>query len=50
MADAREETVQHEGEKLMAAGYKVIAVLCDVSDDAQVEQMVEHTGLRVRPA
>lgn len=42
MADAREETVQREAEELVAAGYKVIAIRCDVSDDAQVEQMVER--------
>jgi NAD(P)-dependent dehydrogenase (short-subunit alcohol dehydrogenase family) len=43
MADAREESVKQEAQKLVAAGYKVIAVRCDVSDDAQVEQMVERT-------
>jgi NAD(P)-dependent dehydrogenase (short-subunit alcohol dehydrogenase family) len=43
IADAREETAQHEAEKLMAAGYKAIAIRCDVSDDAQVEQMVQRT-------
>jgi NAD(P)-dependent dehydrogenase (short-subunit alcohol dehydrogenase family) len=43
MADAREETVRQEAQKLISAGYKVLAVHCDVSDDAQVEQMVERT-------
>ncbi len=43
MADAREETVKQEAQKLIAAGHKVIAVTCDVSEDAQVERMVERT-------
>ena len=43
MADAREETVKQEARKLIAAGHKVIAVTCDVSEDAQVERMVERT-------
>lgn len=43
MADAREGIVNQEAHKLIAAGYKVIAVACDVSDDAQVEGMVERT-------
>jgi NAD(P)-dependent dehydrogenase (short-subunit alcohol dehydrogenase family) len=43
MADAREETAMQEARKLIAAGYKVIAVPCDVSEDAQVERMVERT-------
>lgn len=42
MADARDETVQQEAQKLSAAGYRVVAVRCDVSDDAQVEHMVER--------
>lgn len=43
MADAREEIVQSEAQKLAASGHTVIAVRCDVSDDGQVERMVEHT-------
>ncbi len=43
MADAREETAKQEAQKLIAAGHKVIAVTCDVSEDAQVERMVERT-------
>lgn len=43
MADFREQTVQDEARKMAAAGHKVIAVGCDVSDDAQVEQMVDRT-------
>jgi NADP-dependent 3-hydroxy acid dehydrogenase YdfG len=43
MADFREETVRTEAERLTAAGHTVIAMRCDVSDDAQVEQMVERT-------
>jgi NAD(P)-dependent dehydrogenase (short-subunit alcohol dehydrogenase family) len=40
MADFREETVQIEAKKLADAGHKAIGVRCDVSDDAEVEQMV----------
>src|SRR3954470_1469182 len=43
MADVRLDLLQAEAEKLVAADHKVIAVQCDVSDDAQVEQMVERT-------
>ena len=43
LADFKEDTVQAEARKLVAAGHKVIAVRCDVSDDAQVEQMVDRT-------
>lgn len=43
MADFREELIQAEAKKLTDAGHKVIAVRCDVSDDAQVQQMVERT-------
>ena len=43
MADAREDTVSREAQKLRDAGYKVIGLRCDVSNDAQVEQMVNRT-------
>ncbi|HEY2467572.1 MAG TPA: SDR family oxidoreductase [Terracidiphilus sp.] len=43
LADFREDAVKAEAQKLAAAGRKVIAVGCDVSDEAQVEQMVDHT-------
>lgn len=43
MADFREQTVQDEARKMAAAGHKVIAIGCNVSDDAQVEQMVDRT-------
>ena len=43
MADAREEAVEQEARKLNAAGLKVMAVACDVSEDAQVERMIERT-------
>ena len=43
MADFREDLVQAEAEKLKSAGHKVIAIRCDVSDDAQVKEMVERT-------
>src|SRR5438094_1454999 len=43
LADVREDLVQAEAQKLVAAGHKAIAVRCDVSDDAQVAAMVDHT-------
>jgi NAD(P)-dependent dehydrogenase (short-subunit alcohol dehydrogenase family) len=42
LADFKEEAVKVEAEKLLAAGHKVIAVRCDVSDDAQVSAMVDR--------
>jgi NAD(P)-dependent dehydrogenase (short-subunit alcohol dehydrogenase family) len=43
LADVREDMVKAEARKLAAAGHKVIAVGCDVSDDAQVAAMVDRT-------
>ena len=43
LADFREDAVKAEAQKLVAAGHKAIAVRCDVSDDAQVEPMVDRT-------
>jgi NAD(P)-dependent dehydrogenase (short-subunit alcohol dehydrogenase family) len=43
LADFREDVLKAEAEKLVAAGHRAIAVRCDVSDDAQVEQMVDRT-------
>jgi len=43
LADFREGAVEAEAQKLAAAGHKVIAVGCDVSDERQVEQMVKRT-------
>ena len=42
LADFKEEAVKATAQKLVAAGHKAIAVQCDVSDDAQVEAMVER--------
>src|SRR5881398_1585574 len=43
LADFREDAVRAAAEELVTAGHKAIAVRCDVSDDAQVEAMVERT-------
>jgi NAD(P)-dependent dehydrogenase (short-subunit alcohol dehydrogenase family) len=43
LADFREEPVKAETDKLVAAGYRALAVRCDVSDDVQVAAMVERT-------
>src|SRR3954451_24662643 len=42
LADVREDLVKAEAQKLVAAGQKAIAVLCDVSDDEQVAAMVDR--------
>lgn len=38
LADFREDAVKAEALKLVAAGHKVIAVRCDVSDDAKLQR------------
>lgn len=43
LADFREDVVEAEAQKLVSAGHKVLAVRCDVSADAEVEQMVNRT-------
>jgi len=43
LADVKEEAVQAEVRKLVAAGHKALALRCDVSDDAQVAAMVDRT-------
>lgn len=43
LADYRADVVKAEAEKLVAAGKKAIAVCCDVSDDQQIEAMVDRT-------
>ncbi|HVT96587.1 MAG TPA: glucose 1-dehydrogenase [Acidobacteriaceae bacterium] len=42
MADAREDALRQEAHKLSAAGHKAAAVRCDVSDEAEVEHMVQR--------
>ncbi|MFC7542565.1 SDR family NAD(P)-dependent oxidoreductase [Siccirubricoccus deserti] len=42
LADVKEEAVQAAARKLAAAGHRAIAVTCDVSDDTQVEAMVDR--------
>jgi NAD(P)-dependent dehydrogenase (short-subunit alcohol dehydrogenase family) len=43
LADWDEKAVNTVAEKLTREGYKVIAIACDVSDDNQVEDMVNKT-------
>src|SRR3954465_13436480 len=43
LADFKEDAGKAGADKLIAAGQKALAVRCDVSDDAQVEAMVERT-------
>ncbi|RYG15104.1 MAG: SDR family oxidoreductase [Chitinophagaceae bacterium] len=43
LADLSEELVNKAATQLKSEGYHVIAIVCDVSDDAQVEAMVNKT-------
>ncbi|HVN92100.1 MAG TPA: glucose 1-dehydrogenase [Terracidiphilus sp.] len=43
LADYNEKDVQAAASELARKGHKTLAVTCDVSDDAQVEAMVEQT-------
>lgn len=42
MADFREDIVAKEVQKLATVGHKVIAIRCDVSDDRQVEALINR--------
>jgi NAD(P)-dependent dehydrogenase (short-subunit alcohol dehydrogenase family) len=42
LADYKEDLVQNEVARLTASGHRAMAIGCDVSDDAQVQQMVER--------
>jgi len=42
LADFREDAVKAEAQKLVSAGHKAVGVRCDVSDDAQVAEMVDR--------
>ncbi|MEH1893219.1 glucose 1-dehydrogenase [Nostoc sp.] len=43
LADLNEKAARSAAEELTAQGHKAIAIHCDVSDDAQIEAMVEQT-------
>lgn len=43
LSDVNEDAVKAAAEKLVGAGYKALAMRCDVSDDAQVAAMVDRT-------
>jgi NAD(P)-dependent dehydrogenase (short-subunit alcohol dehydrogenase family) len=43
LADWNEEAAHSAAKKLADKGYKTLAILCDVSDDVQVEAMVKQT-------
>lgn len=43
LADINEAAVRKVAERLTGAGLKVIAIACDVTDEAQVRKMVEQT-------
>ena len=46
LADWNEEAARAAADELAAKGHKVLAMRCDVADDAQVEAMVEQTVAR----
>jgi NAD(P)-dependent dehydrogenase (short-subunit alcohol dehydrogenase family) len=43
LADWNEQNVRAAAQDLAAKGHKTIAITCDVSDDAQVEAMIQQT-------
>src|SRR5579884_1905069 len=43
LADIRQDAVEMEAQKMVAAGRQALAVRCDVSDDEQVAAMVERS-------
>ena len=43
LADYREDQVKRVASDLVTAGHKAIAICCDVSDDKQVEAMIDQT-------
>ncbi|MVM35044.1 SDR family oxidoreductase [Spirosoma sp. HMF4905] len=43
LADWDEKAVQHAAAQLAAEGYNTLAIVCDVSDDEQVEAMIQKT-------
>lgn len=43
LADWDEKAVQSAAEELAAEGHRTLAIVCDVSDDKQVEEMVSKT-------
>jgi NAD(P)-dependent dehydrogenase (short-subunit alcohol dehydrogenase family) len=43
LVDLNEAAVRKVAERLVAAGHKVIAVICDVTQEVQVKKMVEQT-------
>lgn len=43
MADCSGEAVQAASKELADKGYKTLAIVCDVAEDAQVEAMVQKT-------
>ncbi len=43
LADWNDDAVQSAAKELTKKGYKTLAIRCDVSDDAQVESMVNQT-------
>lgn len=46
LADWNEKSVRSAADELAAQGHKVLAIRCDVADDAQVEAMVDQTVAR----
>lgn len=43
LADLNEEALNNAADRLKAEGFNVLAVVCDVSDEAQVKTLIERT-------
>src|SRR5690242_18014416 len=43
LADYKEDEVKKAASELVSAGHNAIAIRCDVSDDKQVEAMIDQT-------
>lgn len=49
LADLKEEAVRKGAERLVSEGHRALAIACDVSNDMQVEAMVERTVAEASP-
>jgi NAD(P)-dependent dehydrogenase (short-subunit alcohol dehydrogenase family) len=43
LADYKEDMLKAEAQKLASAGHKLLAIRCDVSDETQIQNMVDRT-------
>ncbi len=43
LSDINEKLLKQETEKLVAAGFKAVGIVCDVADEAQIDAMIKQT-------